>query len=85
MSLRITEHCKRQGITLQELAERIGIARSTLANTLSKGNPTIETLGKIARALEVPISELLDDGNSGDGDISIKCPKCGNSINLKIE
>ena len=47
MNLRITEHCKMQGITLQELADKMGVARSTLANTLSKGNPTIETLSKI--------------------------------------
>lgn len=36
MNLRITEHCKSQGITLQELADKMGVARSTLANTLSK-------------------------------------------------
>ena len=55
MNLRITEQCKMQGITLQELADKMGVARSTLANTLSKGNPTIETLSKIADALGVLI------------------------------
>ncbi len=33
MNLRITEHCKMQGITLQELADKMGEAGSTLANT----------------------------------------------------
>ena len=42
MNLRITEHCKSQGITLQDLADKMGVARSTLANTLSKGNPTMK-------------------------------------------
>lgn len=36
MNLKITEHCKLQGITLQDLADKMGVARSTLANTLSK-------------------------------------------------
>lgn len=26
MNLRITEHCKMQGITLQELADKMGVA-----------------------------------------------------------
>lgn len=60
MNLRITEHCKMQGITLQELADKMGVARSTLANTLSKGNPTIETLSKIADALGVEVTDLFE-------------------------
>lgn len=60
MNLRITEHCKLQGITLQDLADKIGVARSTLANTLSKGNPTIETLSKIADALGVGVTDLFE-------------------------
>ena len=60
MNLRITEHCKSQGITLQDLADKIGVARSTLANTLSKGNPTIETLSKIADALGVEVTVLFE-------------------------
>lgn len=63
--LRIIEHCKYQGITLQELADKIGVARSTLANTLSKGNPTVETLSKIAEALGVEITELFASSPSG--------------------
>ena len=49
MNLRITEHCKMQGITLQELADK-----------LSKGNPTIETLSKIADALGVEVTDLFE-------------------------
>lgn len=60
MNLRITEHCKLQGITLQDLADKMGVARSTLANTLSKGNPTIETLSKIADALGVEVTDLFE-------------------------
>lgn len=60
MNLRITEHCKLQGITLQDLADKMGVARSTLANTLSKGNPTIETLSKIADVLGVEVTDLFE-------------------------
>jgi transcriptional regulator with XRE-family HTH domain len=66
MNLRITEHCKSQGITLQDLADKIGVARSTLANTLSKGNPTVETLSKIADALGVEITDLFEKSSSDE-------------------
>ena len=42
------------------LADKMGVARSTLANTLSKGNPTIETLSKIADALGVEVTDLFE-------------------------
>ena len=60
MNLRITEHCKMKGINLQQKDDKKGVARSTLANTLSKGNPTIETLSKIADALGVGITDLFE-------------------------
>lgn len=83
MNLRITEHCKSQGITLQDLADRIGIARSTLANTLSKGNPTIKTLEKIAKALNVFVSDLLDEVKEEEDQNTIICPNCGAKLELR--
>lgn len=43
---------------MQEVADRIGIVRDTLTRQIN-GNPTVETLEKIANALEVDISELF--------------------------
>ena len=78
MELRVTECCKTKGITLQDLADKLGVARSTLANTLTKKNPTLETLEKIAKALGVKVSDLLDEEKN-----TITCPKCGAKFELK--
>jgi transcriptional regulator with XRE-family HTH domain len=54
-------------ISIRKLSELTGLSKSTLSdieNSVSK-KPTIDTVGKIARALEVSISELLD-GNEGE-------------------
>lgn len=60
MNSRIKEICKDQGITLSELAEKIGMKGANLSVSLSeKGNPTYTTLMKIADALNVDIVELL--------------------------
>lgn len=83
MNLRITEHCKLQGITLQDLAERMGIARSTLANTLSKGNPTIDTLERISKALGTSVSDLLDEEKPSEDTNTIICPNCGKKFKME--
>ena len=80
MELRVTECCKRRGVTLQDLADRLGVARSTLANTLAKKNPTLETLERIAKALELKISDLIVEE---DDKTRITCPKCGARFKLE--
>ncbi|VBB48204.1 DNA-binding helix-turn-helix protein [uncultured Paludibacter sp.] len=58
MELRIKEICKEKGITIGELAEKIGMMRESLSRTIN-GNPTLESLEKISNALDVPITELF--------------------------
>ena len=60
MDLRIKEVIKEKGKTITELADIMGINRVNLSNMVN-GNPTVETLNKIADALCVPITELLSD------------------------
>jgi transcriptional regulator with XRE-family HTH domain len=58
MELRVKEVCREKGVTLAEIASKIGIAQASLSKMLG-GNPTIGTLEKIAIALDVPITELF--------------------------
>lgn len=55
---RIKEVLKIKGISMNELADKLEINRVNLSASLS-GNPTIETLIKIADVLEVQVSELI--------------------------
>ena len=59
MNLRIKEVIKEKGMTITELADKMGINRVNLSNMVN-GNPTVETLTKIATALNVPISALFE-------------------------
>ena len=47
------------GITIEQLAEKMGKARPTVSNLLIKQNMTIDTLSKFAEALGVEISDLF--------------------------
>ena len=82
MDLRIKEVIKEKGMTITELADKMGINRVNLSNMVN-GNPTVETLNKIAAALEVSVTELFEQSKTGTA--SLSCPHCGKSINIKAE
>ncbi|RZQ65547.1 helix-turn-helix domain-containing protein [Amycolatopsis suaedae] len=51
----------RAGLSLSELAKLAGIAKSTLSQLESAtGNPSVETLWALGKALDVPFSRLVD-------------------------
>ena len=58
--LRIKEILKEKKLSVKDLAEKMNINRVSL-NTIINGNPTVETLNKIATALNVPIIELFSE------------------------
>lgn len=54
----LREICRRKGLRLSNVAERIGCGQSNLVSSV-KGNPKLSTLQDIANALGVTVSELL--------------------------
>lgn len=58
MRFRILELCKEAGINQTELADKIGLSRVGLSKAIN-GNPTVDTLERIAKALNVPITDLF--------------------------
>ncbi len=75
--LRIKEIIKERGLTIGDIAEKLGIARETATRQIN-GNPTIETLQKYAEALNVPIFELFEVPPVD----RITCPHCGKHIHI---
>ena len=79
MELRIKEVLKEKGITAVWLASQIGITQPNMSNIVSgKSKPSLDTLERIAVALDVPITELFEQPAT---DI-INCPYCGNKIKV---
>ncbi|TFD96679.1 helix-turn-helix domain-containing protein [Dysgonomonas capnocytophagoides] len=62
---------KREKISKVDLAKRMDVSREYLYRILD-GNPTLETLEKLAKALGVPVRDLFPEEES-----SITCPNCG--------
>lgn len=81
MVSRIKELLKERGITISSLAEQIGTTQTSLSRALGEnGNPTYETLSKIAKVLDVDMSELFKKDT-----LSVSCPHCGKEITIKVE
>ena len=75
---RVLELCKQKGITQKDLAEKISMTPVELAKA-SNGNPTFETLEKIADGLGVTVPELFAPQPTN----TITCPHCGKQIKFE--
>lgn len=65
MELKVKDLIKQKGMTMQQFAETLGVTRDTLTRNIN-GNPTLETLERIATALNVPITELFSAGTNDE-------------------
>lgn len=88
MDLYIKETAKRYGISLTQLAERLGVNRQTVYFYIEQGakNP-LSQLEKIANAIGCPIEELYR-GEMKEEEFSYTkhlCPYCGKMLNITIE
>ena len=73
--------CKQQGILQKDLSKKLGITYISLNQTLRGKYPQLQTLERIAAALDVPITELFDQPAN---DV-IHCPHCGGKIKVGKE
>lgn len=78
--MRIKEVIQEKGLTINKVAELMGVNRVSLSTAIN-GNPTLETLEKIANALGVPLSELFEAPKEG----VITCPHCGKQITIEAK
>ena len=58
MPLKIKEVAKSQGMTMAQIAEKLGINPITLSQSLN-GNPTLSRLTEVADVLGIDVSELF--------------------------
>ena len=60
MKLRIKELCRAKGLTIADIADRLGTDASNLYSSL-KGNPSLKRLQQVAEALNVGVGELFSE------------------------
>lgn len=58
--MRIKEVIKEKGFTVAKVAELIDVPQTSLSRIINGGNTTVEMLEKIAKALGVSVSNLIE-------------------------
>ena len=79
MALNIKKVIKDRGLTVQEVADKMNITRVGLSQHIN-GNPSVEVLERIAKAIGCDISELFEPVCT-----RVVCPHCGKEIHIKVE
>ena len=69
---------KAKGLTVKEVAERMGIAREGLSNHIS-GNPSVQVLERIAAAIGCDVRDFFEGSDAN----TIVCPNCGAILEVK--
>ena len=88
----ISKVIRQHGFTIEQVADKLGLKRGSLANMIG-GNPTVETLQKIADAIGASRSEFFADEDKDirtsinpevpQSDLVVTCDKCGNTMKFK--
>jgi transcriptional regulator with XRE-family HTH domain len=78
-SLRVKDILKKKGLNQRKLALSMGVAEISLSRSI-RGNPSLETLEKIATALKVPVAELFEQPTR----CTVRCPHCGAEVEVTI-
>lgn len=68
MALKIRELARSKGMTMAQIAEKLGINPITLSQSLN-GNPTLSRLTEVANVLGVDVSELFVSPRAGREEI----------------
>jgi DNA-binding XRE family transcriptional regulator len=73
---------KQNGMTLQQVAEVLGMSRQGLYFHIQQGDKvSLEILIKIAEVLGCSVQDFFYNENEETG-INIKCPHCGKKITI---
>lgn len=83
-NIRYYAHVK--GLKLYEVANKIGLSSSGSFSLTIRKDMRLSTLQKIADALDVPITALLEDEpNKTEAANKFLCPRCGALLRVTIK
>ncbi|MCR5463185.1 MAG: helix-turn-helix transcriptional regulator [Bacteroidales bacterium] len=80
MELRIKDILKERGLSIKDVADKIGMDASNLNSSLKKGNPKLSTLVDVANAIGCDITELFKPNEE-----TVNAPKGGSQPLVLID
>ena len=82
----ISKIIKRHGLTIADVAARMGTTPASLSNLISpKRNITADNMRKIASAIGCDVVEFWEDETTNKHDVTeLACPHCGKKIKAYV-
>jgi transcriptional regulator with XRE-family HTH domain len=59
MYSKISQYCNKNNLSIKAFEEKCGLSNGTVNGWKNGGNPSVETLKKIANATKIPIEKWL--------------------------
>ncbi len=87
----IREIMQRQGVSIAQLAERVGVTKSAAASylnhdiRLSKAKNIADALGVSLPALFVEPEQFAQSAPEENKSATVRCPKCGAELELSVK
>lgn len=87
----IREIMQRQGVSIAQLAERVGVTKSAAASylkhdiRLSKAKNIADALGVSLPALFVEPEQFTQSAPEENKSATVRCPKCGAELELSVK
>ena len=83
MSFQLKRVMSERGVNITELSKMTGITNANISNMIhGKTSPNLDTIERIANALDVESWELLRDVEQDENRDIIICPQCGSKFKL---
>lgn len=90
--MELKKYIKRSGLTLEQIAVKMGISRQSLANSLRPQNtkPTTDFLYRLKDAIGCDMADFFEDERKNrvgkENQLpDMSCPYCGKTIKIKFE
>lgn len=77
---------KNQGYNLTELAQMLGVSQQNVSQLVSNKNIGLSKLRNIAKAINMPLSELIqkiEETTTKTNNNNFVCPNCGAKLEIK--
>lgn len=89
--MNIKKTIKEHGWTLESLRAKMQeiegheVKQTSMSRLANSTNPTIETLQRLARAMDISILDFFNDERPSTSGAALTCPHCGKRIGIKLE
>ncbi len=76
---------KEKGFTQNQVAEALGVSKSSLSQSVHNDNTSVKMMKRIAEVIGCKVGDFFRDELDASPADGFVCPHCGKPLNVKVE